>query len=349
MKRHVQVLAKLPSPMKRPVHVQISYFWPMHSSENTTTNTAIYLAPLQGFTDFVYRKAYNSVFSSVDAFFIPYISVKNDAVPHKYQKEVRLENNPQQRVVPQVLPKDADEIIFLSKMLENLGYSEINLNLGCPYPMVTKRGKGAGLLPHPEEIGKMLDAFHGKTNLKLSVKLRAGLISAKEIEEVIPVLNQFPLTEVILHPRIAKQLYSGEIIHSAFEFAAENLTHKLISNGDIFTMGDFDNNREKYPKTGGWMLGRGILMNPFLPDEINGKRLPDAERHTKLKEFHQEILEGYLETMDNEGNVLNKMKQFWIYFSYNFQDQRKALKLVKKINKLNSYSIETNRIFRRYD
>lgn len=316
----------------------------MHSTENTTKEISIYLAPLQGFTDFVYRKAYNSVFASVDAYFIPYISVKNEVVSHKYQKEIRLENNPQQRVVPQILPKDADEIIFLSKMLENLAYSEINLNLGCPYPMVTKRGKGAGLLPHPEEIEKMLAAFHGKTNLKLSVKLRAGLISDREIEEVIPVLNQFPLTEVILHPRIAKQLYAGEIIHSAFQFAAENLTHKLISNGDIFTVGDFDNNREKYPKTGGWMLGRGILMNPFLPDEIKGKRIPDAEKLTKLKEFHQEILDGYLETMDNEGNVLNKMKQFWIYFSYNFQDQRKVLKRIKKINKLKNYQKEIDPI-----
>src|SRR5665811_308575 len=111
----------------------------------------IYLAPLQGFTDFVFRKAFDEIFHSVEAFFIPYISLKNEQILKKYEKEILPQNNPQKKVVPQVLPKDANEIIFLSKVLEDAGYNEINLNLGCPYPMVTNREKGAGLLPHPDK------------------------------------------------------------------------------------------------------------------------------------------------------------------------------------------------------
>jgi len=308
----------------------------------------IYLAPLQGFTDFVYRRAYNEIFQGIDSFFIPYISVKNEQILKKYEKEILLVNNPQQRAIPQVLVNNADEILFLSKILEDIGYKEINLNLGCPYPMVTNRGMGAGLLPHPEKLHTILTSFFEKSNLKLSVKLRAGLNLANEIELLIPVLNQFPLTEVIFHPRIAKQLYEGDILYPEFEFASTNLKHQLVYNGDILSVADFNDRMQKFPETNHWMLGRGVLMNPFLPEEIKGIFLSEAEKLQKLVEFHQEVFELYSEIMDNEGNVLNKMKQFWIYFSFVFPNQHKNFKLIKKASSLSRYLDETRKIFRDY-
>jgi tRNA-dihydrouridine synthase len=309
-------------------------------------NLTIYLAPLQGFTDFVYRKAYAEIFQGVDAFFIPYISVKINEIFKKHEKEILPENNPQNRVIPQVLASSADEMLFLSKILEDKGYNEINLNLGCPYPMVTNRGKGAGLLPHPEKIKEILSLFFEKTNLRLSVKLRAGLHSANEIEQIIPVLNEFPLTEVIFHPRVAKQLYEGEILNSAFQYAMQNLKHRLVYNGNIFSVDDFNLTRQKFPETNDWMLGRGVLMNPFLPAEIKNIEIPDKLKLEKLKEFHRLIFELYTEKVDNEGNVLNKMKQFWIYFSYNFTEQRKSFKLIKKTNRISKFQSTVQLIFR---
>ena len=300
---------------------------------------------MQGFTDFVYRKAYSEIFQGIDAFFIPYISVKNNQILKKYEKEIHPENNPQIRVIPQVLASSADEMLFLSKILEDKGYREINLNLGCPYPMVTNRAKGAGLLPHPDKVQKLLSSFFEKSNLRLSVKMRAGLQSANEIEQIIPVLNQFPLTEVIFHPRIAKQLYDGEILNSAFQFAQQNLKHKLVYNGSIVSVDDFAECRQKFPEIDNFMLGRGILMNPFLPAEIKNMDISTKEKPEKLKEFHQLVFKYYSESMDNEGNVLNKMKQFWIYFSYNFGNQRKTFKAVKKADTRGKYDREIQKIF----
>lgn len=311
--------------------------------QNTPT---IYLAPLQGFTDFVYRKAYAETFQGIDAFFIPYISVKNNQILKKYEKEILPENNPETQVVPQVLANNPDEILFLSHILKDKGYTEINLNLGCPYPMVTNREMGAGLLPHPEKLKELLYVFFEKANLRLSVKLRAGLNSADEIEQVIPVLNHFPLTEVILHPRIAKQLYEGEILFPSFLFAQQNLKHQLVYNGDIFLVEDYLKCRQKFPETNHFMLGRGVLMNPFLPAEIRKIEIRAKEKSEKLKEFHQLIFKYYSETMDNEGNALNKMKQFWSYFSYNFGNQKKCFKLINKSNGLSKYQNATNLIFR---
>ncbi len=207
----------------------------------------IYLAPLQGFTDAVYRKAYSEVFSGIDAYFIPYISTKNNQILKKYEREILQENNPQKRVVPQVLAKNTEELLSLSSILVKEGYSEINLNLGCPYPMVTNRGQGAGLLPYPEKIEKMLAAFFQNFSINLSIKMRAGLNSADEIKNVIPVLNDFPVSEIILHPRIAKQLYSGIIDLEIFRITSEKLKHKLIYNGDIFSVADFERIKNLFP------------------------------------------------------------------------------------------------------
>ena len=309
------------------------------------SNPIIYLAPLQGFTDFIYRKAYAEIFHEVDAFFIPYISVKNNQILRKYEKEILHENNPKTRVIPQVLAGSVNEMLFLSEILEDKGYTEINLNLGCPYPMVTNRGKGAGLLPHPDKLKELLSSFFEKTNLRLSIKLRAGLHSVNEIEQVIPLLNQFPLTEVIFHPRIAKQLYDGEIQWSAFHYAQQNLKHRLVFNGNIFSVDDFKQCRQKFPEIDNFMLGRGILMNLFLPAEIKNIEIQSKEKREKLKEFHQLVFKYYSESMDNEGNALNKMKQFWIYFSYNFPEQRKSFKLIKKANGLSKYQSAVKLIF----
>jgi tRNA-dihydrouridine synthase len=314
---------------------------------NKQSTPLIYLAPLQGFTDFIYRKAYNEIFEGIDSFFIPYILVKNNEILKKHEKEIFLENNLQNRVVPQVLASNPDEMLFLAKLLEEKDYDEINFNLGCPYPMVSNRGMGAGLLIHPEKIHSILTSFFENSKLKLSIKLRAGLLSPNEIEKIIPVLNQFPLTEVILHPRIARQLYEGEIIDSAFEFAKACIKYKLVYNGDIFSLANFKERSQKFRETDCWMLGRGVLMNPFLPAEIKGIHYSDDEKRLKLATFHQRVFELYTEKMDNEGNVLNKMKQFWIYFSYCFPEQRKCFKLIKKAGNLPKYQSAIKSIFGR--
>uniref|UniRef100_UPI0032169883 tRNA dihydrouridine synthase n=1 Tax=uncultured Draconibacterium sp. TaxID=1573823 RepID=UPI0032169883 len=305
----------------------------------------IYLAPLQGFTDFVYRRVYTRIFEGIDAFFIPYISMKNDTVLPKYRKEIVLINNPQKRVVPQVLAGCSNEMLAMTAQLKDIGYTEINLNLGCPYPMVTNRGKGAGLLPHPEKIECILNAYFEKSSPELSVKLRAGLNSATEIEKLIPVLNKFPIKEVIFHPRIAKQLYAGEIYDQTFQSTLESLKHNLVFNGDIFTLADYQKRREQFSATKTWMLGRGILMNPFLPSEIKNIDLTAEMKRDKLFNFHRLMLENYLEVMDNEGNALNKMKQFWSYFSYNFSNPAKAFKLIKKTKTMAKYKTEVQKLF----
>lgn len=306
----------------------------------------IYLAPLQGFTDFVYRKAWQQVFNAVDAYFVPYVSIKNGELLRKYQRELLPENNPPKRVVPQALVKDGSELLHITNHIKNLGYKELNVNLGCPYPMVTRKGRGAGLLPNPEAIKALLNEFFEHEYVSLSVKFRAGLNSSQEMETILPILNTYPLKEIILHPRIATQLYKGTIIDDAFAFAQKHSKHPLVFNGDIFDVDDFRKRKAQFPECNSWMLGRGILMNPFLPSEIKGLKYETNDRRNKLIEFHDLIAKSYLIQMDNEGNALNKMQQFWVYFSYNFPQQKKVFKAIKKARNMQKYREETARIFR---
>ena len=93
------------------------------------------------------------------------------------------------------------------------------------------------------------------------------------------------------------------------------------------------------------MVGRGILMNPLLPHEIKGINISEKERTDLLYTFHQTMLEHYLEIMDNEGNALNKMKQFWTYFAHCFPNQKKVMKHIKKVKALNRYNPTVKSIF----
>ena len=309
----------------------------------------IYLAPIQGFTDFVYRKAYSETFTGIDTYFIPYITIKNNRILKKYEKEISSENNLQKHVVPQVLVKNDFELLQLSDLLKECGYSEINLNLGCPYPMVTNRGKGAGLLPFPGRIEKLLSAFFKKTNLKLSVKIRLGLSDSAEVKQLIPVFNNYPLTEIIVHPRIASQMYSGDINEAVFSDVLQSCTHSLVYNGDIFSLPDYYQKKVCFEPVKNWMIGRGILMNPFLPAEINGESFSIEGKREKLVDFHNRIFESYSEICDNEGNTLNKMKQFWIYFIHCFSNSKKTFKNIKKAKSLNEYDAASTAILKLND
>ncbi len=305
----------------------------------------LYLAPLQGFTDFIYRKAFAETFGGIDAFFIPYITFKGGEILKKYEKEILPENNLQVPVIPQVLVSNGQEIIKLSNMLAALGYTKINLNLGCPYPMVTNRRKGAGLLPFPEEVRKIMEHFFTHSNLGLSVKMRAGLHHPEESRAIIEVLNDFSISEIIFHPRVAKQLYKGEIQKQVFEETCKQSHIPLTYNGDIFSMTDFHQKEKDFPRIKGWMLGRGILMNPCIVYEIRNIPLSPEDKRKKLSAFHAQIFNAYSENIDNQGNVLTKMKQFWGYFCYSFSSPQKTFKAIKKANSINIYLAETNRIF----
>ena len=310
----------------------------------------IYFAPLQESTDYIYRNAHSKYFGSVDKYFAPYIVRQNDgSIKKSHLRDIQAENNIGYPLIPQILAGNANDFVFLAKVLQDNGYGEINWNLGCPYPMVTNKGLGAGLLPNPEKIKAILEESLPQISAKISVKLRTGLTSHDGILNVAAVLKEFPLSEIILHPRFAKQLYKESPNVEIYRNVIEILGQHLIYNGDIEIINDFNRLTELFPDSITWMIGRGILKNPFFPSTLKGLPIPDKGQKAKiLRNFHDEIILGYSRLLSGNSHLLMRMEKFWSYFSFVFPDQHKTFKRIKKAANISKYEIAVNENFQRF-
>ncbi len=309
----------------------------------------IYQAPLQGFTDFTYRNVFHEVYGGVSKFFIPYLSYgKGKEIKKSQLKEILPANNKALPAIPQVLFSNGTELFELVSILVDNGYKEINLNLGCPYPMATNRGRGAAWLTKPEILNETLQQLFEKNfQVKFSVKMRAGMKNNQDARLVFEILNRFPLEEIIYHPRTADQMYDGKADSSLFVDAVSLVKHPLVYNGDIFSEVDIQRLNTVLPDQHCWMTGRGLLMDPSLALKLNGETETDQKlRKQKLKEFHDRLMQEYSERLQGSGHLLMKMNQFWSYFSESFENPHKAMKLVKKSGSLIKYNAAVVEIFR---
>ncbi len=307
----------------------------------------IYLAPMQGFTDYIYRNAYSHYFQGIDKYFSSYLVVEKDgSIRSSKIKEIMPDNN-NVSVIPQILPANGKELTLLTNAIANYSYSEININMACPYPMVTRRGRGAGLLAYPDRIDEILDTAFSKPDLHFSIKIRAGLTSFDEINHLTDLLNKYPLTEIILHPRIATQLYKGEPDTEVFLSVKDKVNHSLVYNGNIFSTEDYERINTRINGQSLYMLGRGILANPFLPEEIknSGEVTPSKNRNEILKQFHAELFSGYLSIAPNKKQLLIKMTQMWKYLSNSFNEPAKVYKKIKKATSIDRYQAAIEEIF----
>jgi tRNA-dihydrouridine synthase len=250
-------------------------------------------------------------------------------------------------VVPQVLFSDQAELFDLISILIDYGYPEINLNLGCPYPMATNKGRGAAWLEKPDALHEILQAlFDRGFPAKFSVKMRAGLTNDQDFRSIIGTLNQFPLEEIIFHPRTASQMYTGKANPILFSEALLAARHPLVYNGDLFSEADFQEIRTLLPEQNNWMIGRGLLTNPALAAQLKGEVFESKVLRKKLKEFHDQLMESYSARLEGGGHILMKMNQFWTYFSESFENPHKAMKLVKKSSSILKYNSAVVEIFR---
>ncbi|MDY5969791.1 MAG: tRNA-dihydrouridine synthase family protein [Bacteroidales bacterium] len=230
------------------------------------------LAPMQGLTEVLFRRVYEDCFpDAFDRAVSPFLSLTHgdpDGLGVKLDDILPKNNAGAMPVVPQLLGNDPRTFVALANRIFNLGYEEVNWNLGCPVKRVAHRRRGSGLLPYPSEIDRILEAVVPRMKPRLSVKIRLGYNSKEEIYPLIPVLNKYPLASVTLHPRIGKQMYTGVADVEAFGNVFPLMTHPVVYNGDIATADDYENIAANFPALAGVMIGRGVFRNPLLPLEI---------------------------------------------------------------------------------
>ena len=299
-----------------------------------------YLAPLEGITGYIYRNAYEHYFHNIDKYFTPFIIPKqSNKFKGKELSDIIPEHNKNMNVVPQILTNDSEGFIKTARELMEFGYDEINLNLGCPSGTVVSKSRGSGFLAKKEELDKFLYEIFSAEDLNISIKTRIGKDSTDEFYELIEIYNKYPISELTIHSRTQKDFYGGVPHLDIFKDAVKLSKNPLCYNGNIFTVEDYNNIKTMFPEVNAVMFGRGIIANPGLIDEIKeGKTLSKDV----LKDFHDEVLEGYRSIFSGDRNVLFKMKEFWSYMIYIFSDNKKYLKKIKKSQSINEYKVIVN-------
>jgi len=295
-----------------------------------------YLAPMEGITGFIYRNSYGKFFNNIDKYFTPFIIPnKSENLKTRELRDISPENNKGMNVVPQILTNDSEDFIATSRKLQQLGYKEVNLNLGCPSGTVVSKNRGSGFLAKREELDIFLDEIFKMEDIKISIKTRIGKDSPDEFYELIKIYNKYPIDELIIHPRTQKDFYGNNPNLEVFKDALSLSSNPVCYNGDIFTAGDHNKLIEAFPEVKAVMLGRGIIANPGLMNLIKNNTNMDKK---VLKDFHDEILYKHIEVFNEDRNALMRMKELWGYMIYIFSDNKKYAKKIKKAQNLRDYN-----------
>jgi tRNA-dihydrouridine synthase len=301
----------------------------------------IYFAPLQGYTEDVYRRLHHQLIGGVDVYSTPFIRLEHGELRSKDLRDIRPEFNTDVPVMPQAIAKDGKELGTLVETISGFGYQHIDINMGCPFPLQAKHGRGCGILPYPEKVEELMDVVKTHSELTFSVKMRLGYESSTDWKKVLPLLNQAPLTHITLHPRVGSQQYKGTIDKNAFREFKEQCTHPVIYNGDVLTLEDIRALEAEFPDLEGVMIGRGLLARPTLAWEYkNGKQLSDVEVIQRIKLLHARLLEHYERIIPTEPQRLNKIRTFWDFMENTLG--RKQWKKIEKAGNMKNYLAACN-------
>lgn len=295
-----------------------------------------YIAPLQGHTDAVWRKWHSLEYSGDNLYFTPFIRIEKGVARARDMRDFTSPLNQGVNVVPQLIFGNADELRLLLKEVAACGATSVNLNMGCPFPLQTARGRGASILEHPESLEALPEIAEEFAQLKFSVKMRLGFDNPASWRRIIPILNRIQLEFVAVHPRTARQQYSGALYMDEFRGIAVESGAPVIFNGEIRTPADIAAIMDRFPGIGGVMAGRGILGRPSLYEEYDsGCELTLSERVARMLRLHDHIFEYYSETLCGDSQILSKIKPFWEYAEAEIG--HKAFKAIKKAGNMAKY------------
>ncbi len=299
-------------------------------------------APMEGITGREFRELHAANFPGMDRYCMPFLSPTKE---HSLTARQRFELEPGPlgcgRLLPQLLTADAEDFLWAAEALAELDYPQVDLNLGCPSGTVVGKGKGAGMLRDPERLDAFLDRIFAGSPIPISVKTRLGLERPEEFDAILPVLQRYPVCELVIHPRTRRELYGGPVHMDAFDRAAARWKGPLCYNGDLFLASDVAAFAASHPGVDRVMLGRGLLADPALVC----KRRGGAGSREALQSFADGLCRAYLQRMHPNQAVLPKLKELWFYLCRSFEGGEAAFKFLKKARRLEDFLAQTRRIF----
>ena len=301
-------------------------------------------APMEGLTDRVWRQAHQHYFGGADRYYAPFISPPENRVPiKKKMAELAPQANPGAPVIPQLLARDGSLAAWMIGLLRReMGYTEVNLNLGCPSGTVTAKGKGSGMLRDLGALDRFLYTVFDEAGGPISVKTRIGVTDPEEFGPILEVYNRYPLAELIIHPRVMRQLYRGQADRAAFEAALPACKAPVCYNGDLASPGELAAAQARWPGLSGLMAGRGLIADPALFRRARGG--PPASRQ-ELQGYMNDLYAGYTAAFGSPQAAISRMKGFWSYTIGLFEGAGKLEKQLKKLRDPWEYEVVASQIF----
>lgn len=295
-------------------------------------------APLEGLTDYIYRRVHHKHFPGIDRYYTPFLSptVHRHLTP-KEAREIPPADTLGFSVIPQLLTKVAEDFLWMAQKCQELGYCEVNLNVGCPSGTVTAKGKGAGMLKDLDALDAFLEAIFHSAPIPISVKTRIGFDAPEELDAIINIYNRYPIKELIIHPRVRNAFYKGDVDIEAFSHAVRTSRIPLCYNGNLCSISQIEAITSRFPQIESIMLGRGLIGDP-------GLLTPGGTTPEKLAQFHAELLESYLIAFGGSRNAMFRLKEHWRHLLCKFEGSERLGKQLHKTTDLEEYKSITSQI-----
>ena len=298
-----------------------------------------YFAPMEGLTDSIYRGLHHKYFPGIHRYYTPFFSptVHRQLTPREV-RELPPRDQVPYPIIPQVLTKVPEDLLWFTEVCRERGYEEVNLNLGCPSGTVTAKGKGSGMLKDPAALDAFLDIVYSQVKLPLSIKTRIGFTSPEEFPALLEIFNKYPVQELTIHPRVRAQFYNGAVEKEAFQLAAEGSKIPLCYNGNLNSRAQCDDVANLYPGVEAVMVGRALIADP-------GMFTPGGTTVDALEAFHEELLATYTQVFGSERNAMFRMKENWRHLLCKFEGSEKLGKRLRKATTIPEYRAVTREIF----
>lgn len=287
----------------------------------------IFAAPLQGFTEAIWRNVHNETYGGIDTYITPFIRIEKGEIRNKDIRDTEKKNNTVPHLIPQIIAATPDELLPIAEFIAKEGYCEADINMGCSFALQVRKQHGAGLLPRPEAVAALMKATGEMPEIKFSVKMRLGWDDKEEWRNILPILNDTPLTRITLHPRLGREQYKQPADREEFARFYEECRHPLVYNGDLTTLEEMNRTAEEFPRLEGLMVGRGLLGNPALGKEYKEQRnLSHGEKASLLAAFHDKFYQAITPRLQGNTQILSKLKPYWEYLLPDMEKRdRKAI------------------------
>jgi tRNA-dihydrouridine synthase len=269
------------------------------------------LAPMQDVTTLQFMRVC-ARYGGPDVFWTEFFRVHGDSQPEKWILDSITKNPTGIPVVAQLIGNDIPSLVRTAKELQKFPIAAIDLNLGCPAPIVYRKCAGGGLLREPVRIDAILGALREAVSIPFTVKTRIGFESPAEFDSLLPVYARHNINLLTVHARTVKQMYRPGVRYDLIALAARELRCPVFANGDVFSSVQA---KGILADTGvhGLMIGRGAIRNPWLFDQIRSESRNEpitwpTGRHV-LSYIH-ELWDNEISPGVRELSQVQRMKKF---------------------------------------